>query len=64
MRAKLKSCATEAMEWSVDRMMSSEVEQKGFVDICQDTTGGTRVDELHGLLRLEGEGTSAEEIIA
>lgn len=54
----------EAMEWSVDRMMSSEGEQKGFVDICQDTTGGDRGDGLHGLLRSEGEGTYAEEIIA
>lgn len=46
----------EAMEWSDDRMMSSEVEQKGFVDICQDTTGGNRGDGLHGPLRSEGEG--------
>jgi hypothetical protein len=63
-RVELRSCEMEAMEWSVDRMVSSEVEQKGFVDICQDTTGGTWGGGLHGLLRLEGEGTSAEEIIA
>lgn len=51
MRVELRSCEMEAMEWSVDRMVSSEVEQKGFVDICQDTTGGTWGGGLHGLLR-------------